>query len=46
MAAPFAQWQRYDAGRQQRMRAELERIAAAPKLSKDVFETVGRVLGR
>jgi aminopeptidase N len=46
MAAPFAQWQRYDAGRQQRMRAELERIAAAPKLSKDVMETVGRMVGR
>jgi aminopeptidase N len=46
MAVPFAQWRRYDEGRQARMRAELERIAAAPKLSKDVFETVGRVLGR
>jgi aminopeptidase N len=46
MAAPFAQWQRYDEGRRNLMRAELERIAAAPKLSKDVLETVGRMLGR
>ncbi len=46
MATLFSQWQRYDPGRRALMQAELERIAAAPKLSKDVFETVSRALGR
>jgi aminopeptidase N len=45
MAGLFSQWRRYDADRRKRMKAELERIAAAPRLSKDVFETVGRALG-
>jgi aminopeptidase N len=45
MASLFSQWRRYDPERRERMRAELERIAAAPRLSKDVFETVGRALG-
>jgi aminopeptidase N len=46
MAALFAQWQRYDESRRKLMRAELERIAGARKLSKDVMETVSRALGR
>ncbi|MGH0029892.1 MAG: aminopeptidase N [Myxococcota bacterium] len=46
MVSLFSQWRRYDAGRRERMRAELERIADAPKLSKDVYEMVGRALGR
>jgi aminopeptidase N len=46
MATLFSQWQRYDPGRRALMQAQLERIAAAPKLSKDVFEIVGRALGR
>ena len=45
MASLFSQWRRYDAGRRDLMRAELQRIADAPRLSKDVFETVGRALG-
>ena len=31
-------WRRYDSSRRELMRAELERIADAPGLSKDVFE--------
>ena len=46
MVSLFSQWRRYDEVRQQGMREELERIAAAPQLSKDVFENVGRALGR
>ena len=46
MASQFSQWRRYDAGRREQMKRELERIADAPGLSKDVFEIVGRALGR
>jgi aminopeptidase N len=46
MVTLFSQWQRYDPARRALMRTELERIASAPKLSKDVFENVGRALGR
>ncbi|MBX2855187.1 MAG: aminopeptidase N [Rhodobacteraceae bacterium] len=40
----FETWKRYDAGRQALMRAELERIGAAPGLSKDSSEIVARLL--
>jgi aminopeptidase N len=46
MASQFSQWRRYDPGRRDRMQGELERIADTPGLSKDVFEIVGRALGR
>jgi len=44
MASLFNPWRRYDAGRQVLMRAQLERIAGQPGLSKDVFEIVTRAL--
>ncbi len=45
MASLFNPWRRFDEGRQGLMKSELERIAAQPGLSKDVFEIVGRALG-
>ncbi|WP_102107770.1 aminopeptidase N [Oceaniglobus roseus] len=45
MTTIFETWRRYDADRQQMMRAALERIAAAPGLSRDSTEMVGRILG-
>jgi len=44
LAAPLSRWRRYDAGRQALMRAALERIAAKPGLSKDVFEIASKSL--
>jgi aminopeptidase N len=37
-------WRRYDPTRQALMRAQLERLAGAPKLSRDVAEIVGKAL--
>jgi len=45
MVSAFNQWRRYDEGRQQMMRAQLERIAATEELSRDVYEIVSRGLG-
>jgi len=44
MVSAFNQWRRYDEGRQQMMRAQLERIAATEELSRDVYEIVSRGL--
>ena len=44
MCSVFQTWTRYDSGRQALMKAELERIAAKPDLSRDVSEMVGRLL--
>ncbi|MBW2698679.1 MAG: aminopeptidase N [Deltaproteobacteria bacterium] len=44
MVSAFNEWRRFDVARQQRMRAELERIAGQKSLSKDVYEIVGRAL--
>lgn len=44
MVSPLSRWHRYDAGRQELMRQELERVAAAPALSKDVYEVVVKSL--
>jgi aminopeptidase N len=44
LAKAFDRWRRYDAGRQAQMRAELERILAAPKLSRDVYEIASKSL--
>ncbi|RVT84045.1 aminopeptidase N [Rhodobacteraceae bacterium CCMM004] len=44
MTTAFETWGRYDADRQALMRAALERIAAAPGLSRDTSEMVGRIL--
>ncbi len=43
--APLGRWRRVEPGRAALMRAELERIAAAPKLSRDTFEQVSKSLG-
>jgi aminopeptidase N len=42
---PLGRWRRTEPGRAALMRAELERIAAAPKLSRDTYEQVSRSLG-
>ena len=44
LVSAFNQWRRFDAARQQAMRAQLERIAAQPGLSKAVHEIVARAL--
>ncbi|MHB8708560.1 MAG: aminopeptidase N [Desulfuromonadales bacterium] len=44
MVAALSRWRRYDANRQQLMKAELERIQAQPKLSRDVGEIVAKSL--
>ncbi|MFM5885791.1 MAG: aminopeptidase N [Novosphingobium sp.] len=43
--APLGRWRRIEPVRSALMRAELERIAAAPGLSKDTFEQVSKSLG-
>lgn len=44
LLTPLTQWRRYDAVRQQLMRAQLERIGAVPALSRDVAEVVEKSL--
>jgi aminopeptidase N len=44
MMTPFGRWRRYDAGRQERMQAQLERILATPGLSRDSFEIASKSL--
>jgi aminopeptidase N len=41
---PLGRWRRIEPGRAALMRAELERIVAAPKLSRDTYEQVTRSL--
>ncbi len=43
--APLGRWRRIEPGRAALMRAQLERIAAKPGLSRDTSEQVGRSLG-
>jgi len=43
--APLGRWRRIEPRRSALMRAELERIAAAPGLSRDTFEQVSKSLG-
>ncbi|MFY0622031.1 MAG: aminopeptidase N [Pelagimonas sp.] len=45
MCQAFQTWKRYDAERGALMRAELEKLAAKPGLSRDSSEMVGRMLG-
>ena len=40
----FATWRKFDAERQVMMKAQLERISKAEKVSKDTFEVVMRSL--
>ena len=44
VAGAFSQWRRYEPVRRGLMRAELERIASSPSLSKDVTEIVTQAL--
>jgi aminopeptidase N len=44
LAQPFGRWRRYDAARQDHMRAQLERILATPNLSRDVYEIASKSL--
>jgi aminopeptidase N len=45
MVPPLGRWRRFDEARQKLMRAQLERIAGTPGLSKDVFEQASKSLG-
>ena len=44
LVAALGRWRRFDSARQDRMKAELERIVATPGLSKDVFEQASKSL--
>ena len=44
LVPPLGRWRRMEPGRSALMRAELERIAATPGLSKDVFEQASKSL--
>ncbi|ABF63439.1 alanyl aminopeptidase. Metallo peptidase. MEROPS family M01 [Ruegeria sp. TM1040] len=44
MCSAFQTWKRYDAGRQDKIRAELKRIKATEGLSRDTNEMVSRIL--
>ncbi|MCW8827531.1 MAG: aminopeptidase N [Gammaproteobacteria bacterium] len=44
LLTPLTQWRRYDVLRQERMRAELQRILDSGKCSKDVYEVVSKSL--
>ena len=45
MARGFDRWRKFDAARQAKARAQLERIRGAKALSRDVGEIVGKALG-
>jgi aminopeptidase N len=45
MCGLFETWRRYDESRQALMKAQLERIANTPNLSKDSTEIIGKILG-
>ena len=45
MCTAFQTWKRYDADRQDLIRAQLTRIAETPNLSRDTTEMVSRILG-
>ncbi len=44
LVTPLGRWRRFDAGRSVLMKAELERVLASPRLSKDVFEMASKSL--
>jgi aminopeptidase N len=44
LVPPFGRWRRFESRRAELMRQALERIAALPNLSKDVFEQVSKSL--
>ncbi|WP_310496285.1 aminopeptidase N [Sandarakinorhabdus sp.] len=45
LVVPLGRWRRFDQARSALMKAELERIVAAPDVSKDVLEMAARALG-
>ena len=45
MCSAFQTWKRYDDNRQQKLGAQLRRIAETPALSRDVTEMIGRIWG-
>jgi len=44
VARAFDRWRKFDAGRQAHARAALERVRAAPRISKDTLEVVTKAL--
>ena len=44
LLAPFGRWRRFDTGRRSKMRAALERVLAAPGLSRDAWEIASKSL--
>ena len=44
MCSAFQTWKRYDADRQDLIRAQLTRTAETPDLSRDTTEMVSRIL--
>jgi len=44
LTSPFTQWRKYEPQRRALMQAQLQRLLAAPGLSKDVFEVVSKSL--
>ncbi|MCA9711612.1 MAG: aminopeptidase N, partial [Myxococcales bacterium] len=46
LVGPLGHWQRYDAGRREHMKEQLDRICRHEGLSKDVFELASKALGR
>ena len=44
MLAPLGRWRRFDGTRQAKMKAALNRILAAPKISRDVYEIASKSL--
>jgi aminopeptidase N len=45
MAGAFENWRRYEAKRQQLMRAELQAMLAMPERSSNLFEVSTKMLG-
>ena len=45
LVPPLGRWRRFEPGRAALMRDQLERIAATPSLSRDVFEQASKSLG-
>jgi aminopeptidase N len=44
LLAPLGRWRRFDVGRQDRMKAQLQRVLAKPNLSRDVYEIASKSL--
>ena len=44
-ATVFETWRRYDEGRQEKLRAAMERILSRPGCSRDTYEILTRLLG-